>query len=79
MIQFDKVTAVYRPLRIDDLRPGVAEWIGHSFEWEAMWVIEDGPYEGQWAMGMDRLGLRDRGEEVPPFYWCPLCDLEVIG
>lgn len=63
----DKVTAVFMPVRRDDLNDGVEYFIGKQFEWRAAWVIESGPYEGQLAMQcMEMAG--------PPL-WVPLCDL----
>lgn len=68
--QFDKIEAAYQPRRTDDLVDGAAEWIGKTTTWQASWIIEHGPYAGDWAMGAV-------GRECPPFAWAPLCDLEV--
>jgi hypothetical protein len=61
--------ARFEPVRRDDLRPGMADYIGTEATFEAGWRIDDedgGPYVGQWAM------LTPRGW---PCVWVPLCDL----
>ena len=50
MDHFDVIEAVYAPLRTDDLSPGSSEYNGRIAEWQAVWIIEGGPYDGQWAM-----------------------------
>lgn len=68
MQQFDKITATFAPRRTDDLLPGVVEWIGRKLIWQAYWVIEEGSYEGEWAMApCDVSGC--------PFAWVPSGDL----
>lgn len=67
---FDKITAVFSPRRTDDLIPAAEAWIGRKAVWEAYFVIEKGPYKGEWAMvleGTDRLEA--------PFAYVPLGDL----
>lgn len=68
MEQFDKIRATFTPQRTDDLRYGAEKCIGWEGEWTACWIIEDGDYEGQWAMSPDR-------EKPWPMAWVPLCDL----
>jgi len=71
--QYDKITAKFNPKRIDDLVDGASEFIGLILIWQASWVIEDGQFEGEWAMAV--IGnLRD----IVPFAWVPLSDLEYI-
>ena len=64
---FHKVTATFRPKRMDDLAEGTEKWIGKSGVFTASWYIEEGKYAGQWAW-------------QPPqgwdFAWCPTEDLE---
>ncbi len=67
----DCVMATYQPARRDDLKPGVAEWIGLYGEWCAAWIIDDGPYAGQYAMAVPDLAIGLR----LPFGWVPECDL----
>jgi len=50
MEQFDKIIGEFRPRKKDDLKPWAKDLIGLVFEWEAMWIIESGPYKGEWAM-----------------------------
>ncbi len=71
MKQFDKVTAVFNPRRTDDLVEGVAEYIGKTLEFEAVWVIEEGVYKDEFAMlAVDRTLL------LP---WIPSGDLNIIN
>lgn len=41
--------ATFAPIHVNDLRSGAAALIGRSGYFEALWVIDDGPYSGQWA------------------------------
>lgn len=68
--QFDVVYAEFRPTRENDLAPGAAEWIGRRMRWQAMYVIEYGPFMGDWLM-MPTL------PPFPPFAWAPSSDLDV--
>lgn len=70
--EHDKINAVFRPKRTDDLQPGCEEFVGRSGEFQAVWVIEDGPYEGQFAMWVPK----DWNFEGFPAVWVPECDLE---
>ena len=67
--QFDTVTATFHPQRTDDLTNGADQWIGWRGEWQAMWIIERGPYEGPWALSPWQ------SEQRPSFAWVPFCDL----
>lgn len=73
LVEFlEKVEAAFAPARRDDLAPEAQEHIGRRLLWQAVWVIEDGPYEGQWAMAPltpDFLG----------FAWVPECDLAGVA
>jgi hypothetical protein len=69
---FQRVEATFHPRRTDDLRPGADAWIGWRGHWQALWVIEVGPYAGEWAMAMD-----EEGVELPPFAWVPSGDLRI--
>jgi hypothetical protein len=71
MKQFEVIEATFKPKRIDDLVEGSEAWIGRRTQWQAAWILEDGPYNGEWAMtphGDDRFKA--------PFAWVPLSDLE---
>lgn len=68
---FEQIRGEYRPQRTDDLREGVAESIGRVSTWMAAWTIEEGPYEGQFAMMPDV-------HDGFPFAWAPLCDVKPI-
>ncbi len=76
LTQYEVVTAKYRPLRTDDLRPGAEKKIGVVAQWQASWVIEDRPYEGQWAMVLVPGASDDPARW--PFAWTPECDLEPV-
>ena len=68
--QFQKVTARFKPRRIEDLHPGVLFFVGEVGRFEALYTLETGEYRGEWAM------------QAPigwTFGWCPEGDLEIIG
>lgn len=70
--QFARIEATFTPQRSDDLNPRALRFIGRRLTWLAAWVVEDGPYKGQWAFTADingsSLGLG----------WVPECDLSDI-
>jgi predicted RNA-binding Zn-ribbon protein involved in translation (DUF1610 family) len=69
--QFDEFRATFRPRRTDDLKPNAEAHVGARYLWCASWIIEEGPYTGQWACTpMEVIS--------PPFGWVPLCDLAEI-
>lgn len=74
--RFEKVTAHFTPKRLDDLKMGARQFIGEIAEFRALWIIEEGPYEGQWAMEVPReWDARSNGE----FVWAPECDLTAVS
>lgn len=67
------IEAKFMPRRTDDLIIGAEDWIGRKLEWQAIFIIESGTYENEWAMspyGKHRFNT--------PFTWVPLGDLEII-
>ena len=68
--QYDKVMARFRPNQTNNLYEYSKSFIGKKCEWQALWIIEDGEYKGQWAMHPLSNGAE--------FGWAPECDLEVI-
>ena len=74
MEQFETVTATFQPKVLNTLRPGCELWIGKSGKWTASWIIEDGPYAGQWAMGVHVL---DETWRYFPAAWTPEEDLVI--
>ena len=72
--QFDKIKAVFMPLKRDTLKEELFKYIGMSGKFEAVWIVELGPYEGQWAMTPDRNDPDWSGFEA---VWIPLEDLEL--
>jgi len=78
--QYSIVDATLQPKRTDNLKPGVAAWIGHRTQWQAMGEVEDGPYAGQTRFEIEvgvQLQMRQEGKDLPPFTWVPECDLEI--
>lgn len=67
--QYDEVVAVFEPKPTHDLRPGADSAIGRTGVFVAVWLIEDGPRVGEWAM---------RAPVGWPFAWCPYSDLKVL-
>ena len=74
MAQYDVVTATFRPKDLDTLRPSLEKWIGWRGEFQAVWMIEEGPYEGDFAM-MPVSGPPYYGGPLG-FYWVPESDLQ---
>lgn len=65
-----RVAATFQPRNADDLKPGAAELIGMSGEFDALWIIEEGqPYAGEWAMSIPQ------DWRSLDFVWVPSGDL----
>lgn len=80
----DWFPAEFRPQRTDDLTPEAQEWIGWTGLWEISFLIEEGPYEGQYACVVKRKrdGTYGGDESYPPasaFVWVPHSDLKPIA
>lgn len=78
--QFDYFPAEFQPRRRDDLSPAAAEWIGWAGIWEAAFLIDEGPYSGEFActVKLKRDGTYSGGRPYPPaeaFAWVPQFDL----
>ena len=74
---FDVVRATFRPKRTDDLKPGVAEWIGWTGLWQANGLCPEGPYDGQMGFSIGSGTMADLELPLPPWSWMPECDLEI--
>lgn len=70
-------SARFEPVHRDTLKPGALEMIGQEFVFEAVWVIEEGTYEGQRAMQFVSWGDQARRWEWDKldFWWVPEEDL----
>jgi hypothetical protein len=72
--------ATYDPRRPQDLEPAAAEWIGWRGLWVADHLIEDGPYEGEFACVVKQ---KHRGPTIGPppaaLGFVPHYDLEPIN
>lgn len=80
MEQFDWLPATFKPQRTDDLSAQAAEWIGWEGLWEAAFLIEEGPHEGQFACTVHRKHReRNSGPPAEAFAWVPQCDLEPVN
>ena len=73
MKQFEVITASFTPQRIDDLQDDARDHVGKVYDWCASWIIEGGPYDGQWAMAP-----RPKDSVWPSIGWVPECDLTTI-
>lgn len=77
--QFDWFPATFKPQRTDDLKPTATEWIGWTGLWEAAYLIEEGPYEGEFACSVKLKSDGSYGSaDHPPtsaFVWVPQSDL----
>lgn len=67
-----KYIAIYNPKNLETLRPEMTELIGQKATFKPLWIIEDGPFVGQWAF-----------EVVPEWskfnYWIPEIDLDDLA
>lgn len=73
MERFDVIEATFQPQNLETLKPKAEPWIGWRGLWSADWIIEDGAYEGTFAMCV----VSDRPR--PPFVWVPEVDLADIA
>lgn len=67
------IMAKFNPRRVDDLKPDALPLAGAVGEFEALWVIDDGDYEGEWAM------LMPHGWRTGNAIWCPSGDLTLVS
>ena len=70
--QYDKVKAVYNPKNIDTLKDEAKPFIDKPLMFQALWIINTGECEGQWAFQP----LTMDGERVS-MGWVPQEDIEV--
>lgn len=73
MNQFDELEGTFNPVRTDDLVGSAKDFIGITFTWQAVWVVESGPYEGEWAM----MPVDSEGKQL--FGWTPESDIDFIN
>lgn len=71
MQQFERITAIFKPKKLETLKPEVLKDIGWIGEWQAVWIIENGEYIGQWAFS-------PINKNNYTFGWVPEEDLEFI-
>ena len=71
MNRFDIVEATFQPQNMDTLKDTSVPWIGYRCQWSADWIIEEGEFEGKFAMGVI-------SDDHPPFAWAPESDLTDI-
>ena len=66
----ERVRAIFRPKCTDDLQ--YSPEIGKTYIFQAGWIIDEGPYKGEWAM----MPI----DYIPGQYfgWVPECDLETV-
>ncbi len=72
MKQFQVVAARWKPKRTDDLVGRATHFIGFKSQWQAIFKIDQGRYESQWAMMNVDFDIH------LPFAWVPESDLEVV-
>jgi hypothetical protein len=70
--QFDQVVATFTPTRVDDLSTYALPWVGVTTKWSAGWLIDEGPYSGQFAMIP-----MNTPDGLAPMGWVPGSDLTV--
>lgn len=72
---YQKVRAIFQPVRTDDLIPSALPLIGKEGVFMASYILDEGPYVGQFAMGIE-----DRTGEWSRFMaaWVPESDLKIL-
>lgn len=70
MRQFDVVLATFAPKRTDNLVVGLSPFIGERLHFQAGYLLEEGPYAGEWAMAP----FVNEWKTFPTA-WVPLSDL----
>jgi hypothetical protein len=60
----------FEPRRVDDLVPAALEWIHRTLRWQAVFVIEEGEYAGEWAWAPLATNA--------PFAWVPARDVSFL-
>lgn len=71
------IQATFNPVKVNDLRPEMKEFIGQKFTWEYQWIQEQNErYPGQRVYRYPE-HLREPGQNYPS-YWVPECDLDFI-
>lgn len=73
--QYGTFTAVFEPVRRDDLKPGVEASIGQRFTWQKAWLMgDDDPNPGEWACTVHANDGRTK-DLLAGYVWAPGCDL----
>jgi hypothetical protein len=73
---YQKLTGVFRPRRIDDLKAGARPLIGKTLELKVLWEIQEGPYAGEYALDLPRWA-QEAQDELPwdeAAVWAPSGD-----
>lgn len=69
LVYLEQFRGVFLPRNVDNLTPSAQALIGKELTWLPAWIIEEGPYQGQWALQMV--------DPVPaPFGWAPEEDVK---
>ena len=69
--QYVKIKGIFKPKNKETLRDEALPFVGKPLKFMAMWIIEDGQYEGQWAF--QPLTMDDKRV---PMGWVPQEDIE---
>ena len=83
----DVVKATFAPMRADDLRPGLSDWIGRRTLWQCVGEADaDSEYAGQAAFRVaPKIEIEGQRAGLPfeawsfPATWIPECDLVIHG
>lgn len=68
-----KIAGEFHPINTKDLKPAALPFIGKAGVWQYLWIIEEGEYAGQWAMGPYNW------PQLPPFTWASECDIKLLS
>ena len=69
--QYVKIKGIFKPKNKETLLDDAIPFVGKPLKFVAMWILDDGPYEGQWAFQP-----RTMDDKRVPMGWVPQEDIE---
>lgn len=74
----DHVEYTFNPKDKKSLKPGAELYIGKRIRGQVLWIIEEGMFKGQWAIGFGYSSSNFKSVPAPHFFWCPEEDCDDI-
>jgi hypothetical protein len=77
--RFSTFRAKFAPKRTDDLKKRFLKYVGSTYIWRRIWIIDNGMYEGEWACEIDAHAMSDKAIDIIDiklhWFWAPESDL----